>query len=115
MKANYSNEFKLLVVRDYYSSTLGVRSIALKYNLPSKNYINNWDKELIAKGLLPEGSIKPDKAVGRSKEYVTREDTRKEREIHYENEITMLKARVEYLESLDQLQPFLSKKKDKSD
>lgn len=114
MQTKYADEFKLLVVKDYYSSTLGVRSIALKYNLPSKNYINNWEKELIAKGLLSEGSTKPNKAVGRSKESVTREDARTEREIHYENEITRLKARVDYLESLEHLQPFVSKKKDKS-
>ncbi len=113
MRANYSNEFKLSVVRDYYSSTLGVRSIALKYNLPSKNYINNWEKELIAKGFLPRGSTKPNKAAGRSKEYLTRKDTRTEREIHYENEIVMLKARIEYMESLEQLQPFLGKKNGK--
>lgn len=41
IKRKYTDEFKLKVVKDYYSSTLGVRSIALKYNLPSKNYINN--------------------------------------------------------------------------
>lgn len=110
MQTKYSDAFKLLVVKDYYASTLGVRSIALKYNLPSKNYINAWEKELIAKGLLPENSTKPNKAVGRSKESVTREDTRTEREIHYEHEIVRLKARVDYLESLEHLKPFVSKK-----
>lgn len=42
MNKKYSDEFKLSVIEDYYNSTLGVRAIALKYNLPSKNYINNW-------------------------------------------------------------------------
>lgn len=115
MKKMYSDEFKLLVVKDYYTSTLGVRSIALKYNLPSKNYINNWEKELIAKGLLPDGSTKPNKAVGRSKEHVTREDIRTERELQYENEIAQLKAKLDYLESLEHLKPFITKKNGKSD
>jgi len=48
IKRKYTDEFKLKVVKDYYTSTLGVRAIALKYNLPSKNYINNWEQYLIA-------------------------------------------------------------------
>jgi len=111
----YPDDFKLLVVEDYYNSPLGVRAIALKYNLPSKNYINNWEKQLIAKGLLPEGSTKPVKAVGRSKEAIARKDSRTKREIYYEKEINRLKARVDYLESLENLKPFVSKKKEESD
>ena len=56
MMTKYPDDFKLLVVEDYYNSPLGVRAISLKYNLPRKNYINSWEKQLIAKGLLPEGS-----------------------------------------------------------
>jgi len=115
IKRKYTDEFKLKVVKDYYSSTLGVRSIALKYNLPSKNYINDWEKYLISKGLLPVGSTKPQKTAGRSKESVTREDTRTEREKQYENEITELRARLNYFESLDHIKPFLTKKNGKSD
>ena len=111
MKTKYPDDFKLLVVKDYYSSPLGVRAIALKYNLPSKNYINNWEKQLIAKGLLPEGSTKPVKAAGRSKEAIARGDGRTEREIYYEKEIVKLKARIDYLESLEHLKPFIGKKK----
>jgi len=36
MIRKYTDEFKLSVVQDYYHSTLGVRAIAAKYNLPSK-------------------------------------------------------------------------------
>lgn len=115
MQKKYPDEFKLLVLEDYYTSPLGVRSIALKYNLPSKNYINKWEKELINKGLLPEGTTKPIKAVGRSKEALTRKDTRTQREVYYENEINRLKAHIDYLESLESLQPFICKKKEKSD
>jgi len=115
MLTKYPDDFKLLVVEDYYKSPLGVRAIALKYKLPSKNYINNWEKQLIAKGLLPEGSTKPIKAVGRSKEAIARKDNRSAREIYYEEEIAKLKARIDYLESLEHLKPFIGKKKEESD
>lgn len=114
MSRLYADEFKLSVIKDYYTSTLGVRAIALKYNLPSKNYITNWESYLKKKGLLPTDSTKPNKSVGRSKEKILREDTRTPREKQYEEEIKTLKARVAYFEGLDYMQPFL-KKKEKSE
>lgn len=110
MKRKYSDEFKLEVVQHYYNSKLGVRAIANKYNLPSKNYINAWEEELKKKGLLPLDSTKPNKGAGRSKENVVYEDTRTPRERQYEEEIQILQARIEYLESLEELQPFIKKK-----
>lgn len=110
MARKYTNEFKLKVVKDYYNSPIGVRSIALKYNLPSKNYINNWEKQLIKKGLLSPGSTKPKKTAGRTSESILRADDRTIREKQYEQEIRELKARIKYLESLESLKPFLKKK-----
>jgi transposase InsO family protein/transposase-like protein len=110
MNEKYSDEFKLKVVQDYYNSPLGVRLVALKYNLPSKNYINDWEKYLIKKGLLPPGSTKPNKTTHRAPEHIVRHDDRSEREKQYEDEIRELKARVKYLESLESLKPFLKKK-----
>ena len=92
MAKKYSDEFKLQVVNDYYSSPLGVRAIASKYGLPSKNYINNWEEQLKKKGLLPEDSTKPNKTVARTKESVLREDTRTHREKQYEKGIEVLSA-----------------------
>ena len=37
-----------------------------KYNLPSKNYIANWEQYLKKKGLLPLDATKPVKTVGRA-------------------------------------------------
>lgn len=37
----YSDEFKLQVVKEYLEGNLGCRRLAQKYNLPSKNYILN--------------------------------------------------------------------------
>lgn len=115
MNRFYSDEFKLKVVTDYYESPLGVRTISRKYNLPGKNYINAWEKQLISKGLLPEGSTKPNKTVGRSPEAIAYQDSRTEREKLYEQEIIKLKAEIDYFESLDHIKPFISKKKGKLD
>lgn len=49
---NYTDEFKLQVVKDYLKSSLGIRSIAKKYGLPSKNYITRWRDDFIKKGLI---------------------------------------------------------------
>lgn len=111
MKKKYTDEFKLSVIKDYYSSILGVRAIASKYNLPSKNYVNRWEDDLKKKGLLEQDATKPNKTVARSKEYILREDTRTTREKHYEEEIGLLKAKVAYYENLHSLQPYLKKKK----
>lgn len=111
VKRKYTDDFKLAVIEDYYQSQLGVRSIALKYNLPSKNYINNWEAELKKKGLLPQEATKPEKTVARTKESILRQDTRTAKEKQYEQEIEALKAKVAYYESLETLKPFISKKK----
>lgn len=106
----YSDEFKLMVVNDYYNSPIGVRAIAMKYNLPSKNYINNWEDQLKKKGLLPPDSTKPNKTSGSSNHDVLYNDTRTPREKQYEAEIIILKTKLAYLESLESLKPFLKKK-----
>ncbi len=111
MKRKFSDEFKLWVVKDYYSSPLGLRAVALKHNLPSKNYITNWEGFLKKKGLLPIDATKPNKAVGRSAESVMRNNNKTQRERQYEAEIEQLKARIEYFESLDYMQPFIKKNK----
>ncbi len=115
MNRFYSDDFKLKVVLDYYESPLGVRTISRKYNLPAKNYVNNWEKQLIRKGLLPEGSTKPNKSVGRSPDTIAHKDSRTEREKQYEHEISKLKAEIGYFESLDHIKPFITKKNEKSD
>ena len=111
MKKTYTDQFKLSVIKDYYSSPLGVRAIALKYGLPSKNYIGKWEDYHKKKGLLPIDATKPNKTVGRSPEPVARKDERTEKERQYESEIEALKARIAYYESLEYMQPFLKKTK----
>ena len=110
MKRKFTDEFKLAVVKDYYQSSLGVRAMAAKYDLPSKNYINKWEDQLKKKGLLPQDATKPVKAVSRNKESIIRKDARTAREKQYEEEIEVLKARIAYYESLESLKPFIKKK-----
>ena len=110
MAKKYTDEFKLQVVSEYYKSPVGVRTIALRYNLPSKNYITNWESQLIKKGLLPEGSTKINKANARSKESITRKDHRSSREALLEAENERLKARIAYFEGLEEFKPFIKKK-----
>ena len=110
MKKVYSDEFKKSVIDDYYKSPCGIRVIAQKYGFPTKNYITKWEQYLKKKGILDPSATKPIKAVGRSKDYISFDDQRTEREKQYETEIEVLKARIAYFEGLDYMQPFLKKK-----
>ena len=111
MARKYTDEFKLRVVNDYYESDMGVRAIARKYGLPSKNYINNWEEQLKRKGLLSEDAGKPNKTAGPSANSLNLENTKTPREKELELEIMRLNARIEYFESLDHIKPFIAKKK----
>lgn len=111
MTKKYLDEYKLKVVLDYYESILGVRLIAEKYGLPSKNYINRWEEELIRKGLLPSDSKKINMTKGSHKKEHREKDERTPREKQYEKEAIKLKAEIKYLRSLKELKPLLVKKK----
>ena len=111
-RRKYTDEFKLHVVKDYYNSPLGVRAIASKYGLPSKNYINRWEEQLKRKGLLPPDATKPNKTTGGPKRAILDNKGKTPREIQYEKEIQLLKAKVAYYEKLEHLQPFIKKKRE---
>lgn len=64
MSKKYSDNFKLQVVKDYYESRLGVRAIADKYGLPSKNYISNWERYLKRKVFYRQTPKNPLKRQG---------------------------------------------------
>lgn len=111
MRRKYTDEFKLFVVQDYYDSNMGVRSIARKHGLASKNYINNWEEQLKKKGLLPKDAKKPNMTAGPSSNSLNIKSTTTPRERELELENMQLRAKIEYLESLDHMKPFISKKK----
>lgn len=53
----YSQEFKLSVVREYLGSPHGIRVIARSFGLPSKNYITRWIDEMLKAQLITEDDI----------------------------------------------------------
>lgn len=104
----YSDEFKLQVIKDYLNGSMGCRTIAKKYNLPSKNYIHNWEKQLIKKGLLKKDDIKNLKP----REYSSKKNSKKtDYEKHLEKENFELKAKLAYYQELEKLINIDSKKK----
>lgn len=94
----YSNEFKLQVVNEYISGNLGCRLLAKKYNLPSKNYIVNWKKQLIKKGLLPNFKVSSHK--GGPKKNLS---TKTPYELQLEQQNLELRAELAYLKELQSL------------
>ena len=104
----YSNEFKLQVVKEYLNGTMGCRTLAKKYNLPSKNYIHNWERQLIKKGLLKEDKLKNLKP----REYAVKKGIKKtayEKQLEKEN--FELKAKLAYYHELEKLVNIDTKKK----
>ena len=107
----YSDDFKLQVVKDYLNGTQGCRTIAKKYNLPSKNYIYDWEQSLIKKGLLSEEeshkkfketySLKSNESESKKSAY--------EKQLEAEN--LRLRAELAYYQELKRLVDEDSKKK----
>lgn len=108
VNTRYSDEFKLQVIKEYLNSSIGCRPLAKKYNLPSKNYIHNWEKQLIKKGLLTNEELK----IAKNKTYSLNAPEKKtpyEKQLEKEN--FRLKAELAYLRELKKLVDADSKKK----
>lgn len=104
----YSDEFKMQVVKEYLNSSLGCRTIAKKYNLPSKNYIHNWEKQLIKKGLLSSEECNNSK----NKTYSLKASEKKTPyEKYLEKENLKLRAELAYYKELKKLVNDNNKKK----
>ena len=104
----YSDEFKLQVVMEYLNGTMGCRTLAKKYNLPSKNYVQIWEKQLIGKGLLKKDELKNLKP----REYNLKKGIKKtayEKQLEKEN--FELKAKLVYYQELEKLVNIDTKKK----
>ena len=108
INTRYSDEFKLQVIKEYLNSSLGCRTLAKKYNLPSKNYIHNWEKQLIKKGLLTNDELKNAKHKTYS---LNNPEKKTDYEKQLEKENFRLKAELAYLRELKKLVDEDSKKK----
>ena len=104
----YSDEFKLQVIREYLNSSLGCRTLAKKYNLPSKNYIDNWKNQLLNKGLITaeECNKSQDKGYSLNK---AEKKTAYEKQLEREN--LKLKAELAFYKELQNLMDEDNKKK----
>ncbi|KPL58642.1 helix-turn-helix domain-containing protein, partial [Rossellomorea vietnamensis] len=49
--AKYSEEFKLKLVTEYLDGHLGYKSLAKKYNLPSKTPLQDWVRAYKTQGI----------------------------------------------------------------
>ena len=103
MKKRYTKEFKVAVIRDYYTNELGVRQTAAKWGLPSKNYITQWEEYLKKAGSLPDVTKKaPMKALKSRNVAISRETESVElRMLRQENE--ELRAALAYHQELAKL------------
>lgn len=99
-KPKYSDEFKLQVVTEYLKGDLGSRTIAKKYNLPSKNYVFKWKDELLEKGLL-SNLIEYSKHKTKIEHNITKGKTPYEKQLECEN--LELKAKLAYFKELEKL------------
>ena len=107
-KNKYSDEFKLMVIKEYLDGDLGVRLLSKKYNLPSKNYITNWHKYLIDKKLIdPNLKFKPKK--GSIKKNINTSKTSYEKLLEQEN--LRLRAELAFLSEYKRLTDIEGKKK----
>ena len=96
----YSDEFKLQVIQEYFNGDLGCRLLSKKYNLPSKNYITNWQKQLKRKGLLP---FDPQKSHHRGGTKPLDSHKKTAYELQLERQNLELRAVLAYLQELKKL------------
>lgn len=101
-KRNYSDEFKLQIVNEYLEGPLGCRLLARKYNLPSKNYINNWIDQLIRKGILKEEDVVK-KDFSKFKDKITNDKNKTPYEKQLERENIELRAKLAFYEEMKKL------------
>jgi transposase-like protein len=85
-RTNYSEEFKLSVIRDYYSSGMSKYACARKYGLCNPQLFRSWLNKYGGKTVpLQSESSNDDDMANRSKEY-------------YKDENAQLKKRIRELE-----------------
>jgi transposase-like protein len=103
MNTRYTDEFKIEVIRDYYTNDLGQRMTANKWGLPSKNYILKWEAYLGRRGLLPDVPKKPPLKAPKSIKNIKRSDSEliELQALRKQNE--ELKAALEYERELNYL------------
>jgi len=107
-KREYSQEFKLSVVRQYLESPHGIRVVARSCGLPSKNYITNWINEMLKAGLITEeelivaGKKSSQNRGKKAHPYEVQASTPRERQLEEEN--LRLRAELDFLKKYRELE-----------
>jgi transposase len=108
IKREYSQEFKLSVIREYLSSPHGIRIVSRSFGLPSKNYITRWIQELSDAGLVTEDELiaagKKSSAGRTSKKHPYQVHTPSPKERMLEEENLRLRAENDFLKKLQEIE-----------
>lgn len=102
MSQKYSEEFKLSVVKEYYEGNLGVRLLAQKYNLPSKNYISNWIKHFKENGTIPQ-NLSASRTSSTSTERTNKSKAKTAYEKELEKKLAMAEAELAFYKKCDEI------------
>uniref|UniRef100_UPI00366B5921 hypothetical protein n=1 Tax=Pelosinus sp. sgz500959 TaxID=3242472 RepID=UPI00366B5921 len=108
VKREYSQEFKLSVIREYLNCPHGIRVVSRSFGLPSKNYITRWINELSKVGLVTEEELvaagKKSTAGKQSIKhpYQVHEPSPRERMLDQEN--LRLRAEIDFLKKLQEIE-----------
>ena len=98
MNQKYSEEFKLSVVKEYYEGNLGIRTLAQKYNLPSKNYITNWIKYFKENGTIPQ-----DASASRTSSTNSKSKAKTPYEKELEKKLALVKTELAFYKKCDEI------------
>lgn len=108
IKREYSQEYKLSVIQEYLRSPHGIRVVARSFGLPSKNYITNWLKELLALGMVSEEELiaagKKSTASRGIKSHPYEVHLLAPREKMLEQENLRLRAELDFLKKLEEIE-----------
>lgn len=108
MIREYSQEFKLSVIREYLNGPHGIRVVSRSFGLPSKNYITRWIQELSNAGLITEDELiaagKKSSAGRASKKHPYQVHIPSPREKMLEQENLRLRAEIDFLKKLQEIE-----------
>lgn len=101
-KQIYTMNFKLDVLNYYYQSGLGMKDVAIKFNLPDPGMISTWKKQVDTVGI---NALKPKKKGRTAMTKQTSNSSKKKkkeltREQQLERENELLKAELAFIKKL---------------
>ena len=102
MNKKYSEEFKLAVVKEYLEGNIGIRTLAKKYSLPSKNYITNWIKYFKDNGTISK-DISVSHTVKSSIKSINKERVKTPYEKELEKKVERMEAELAFYKKCNEI------------